>query len=267
MNTDSKPENAFQTSFTLAGKKGLVVGIANDRSIAHGCARVARKMGAELAITYLNDKSKRFVEPLAEELGAEIFLPCDVRESGQLKEIFDRIADRWGKLDFVLHSIAFAPREDLHGRVVDCTRVGFQQAMDISCHSFIRMTKYAEPLMKGGGSLITVSFYGAEKVVEHYNLMGPVKAALQSATKYMAAELGEKGIRVNCISPGPLATRAASGIDRFDELMEKARERAPTHHLVTVEDIGNLAAFSMCDASRSITGEIAYVDGGYNIVG
>lgn len=253
--------------FSLAGKKGLIVGIANDQSIAYGCAKIARNLGAEMAVTYLNAKAEKHVKPLAEELDAEIFLPCDVREQGQLKSVFDHIQVHWGKLDFVIHSIAFAPREDLHGRVVDCSQEGFQQAMDVSCHSFVRMAKYAEPLMTDGGSLITVSFYGADKVVDHYNLMGPVKAALQSVTKYMAAELGEKGIRVNCVSPGPLATRAASGIDRFDELMEKARERAPTHQLVDIDDIGNLTAFLLSDASKAITGGVAYVDGGYNIIG
>ncbi|WP_142848191.1 enoyl-ACP reductase FabI [Telmatospirillum sp. J64-1] len=252
--------------FSLKGKKGLVVGIANDQSIAYGCAKAFRDQGADLALTYLNEKAKPHVEPLAEALDAEIFVPCDVRGEGQLKAVFDEIERKWGKLDFVLHSIAFAPKEDLHGRVVDCSREGFSMAMDVSCHSFIRMAKYAEPLMKDGGTLLTVSFYGSEKVVEHYNLMGPVKAALESSTRYMAAELGPKGIRVHAVSPGPLKTRAASGIDRFDQLMARAAERAPQHHLVTIEDCGAMAAFLVSDAAKSLTGSVAFVDAGYNIV-
>lgn len=254
--------------FSLAGKKGLVVGIANDQSIAYGCAKFFAQQGADLAVTFLNEKAKKYVAPLAEELGADLLGPCDVRASGELKDVFRRIEEKWGKLDFVLHSIAFAPMEDLHGRVVDCSRDGFAMAMDVSCHSFIRMARYAEPLMEkaGGGTLLTVSFYGSEKVVEHYNLMGPVKAALESTTRYMAAELGSKGVRVHALSPGPLKTRAASGIDRFDALMERAAERAPQHTLVSIEDIGAYAAFLVSDGARNITGGTHFIDAGYNIV-
>jgi enoyl-[acyl-carrier protein] reductase I len=251
---------------TLKVKRGLVVGIANDSSIAYGCAKAFRALGAELAVTYLNDRAEAHVRPLAEELRAPIFVPCDVRIDGQLEAVFAEIERTWGKLDFLLHSIAFAPKEDLHARVADCSRDGFLTAMNVSCHSFIRMAKLAEPLMTDGGCLLTVSFYGSEKVVEHYNLMGPVKAALESVTRYMAAELGAKGIRVHALSPGPLATRAASGIDRFDELMRRVAERVPTHQLVTIEDCGNYAAFLASDAARSLTGSVAYIDGGYNIV-
>lgn len=255
-------------TFSLAGKKGLVVGIANDQSIAYGCAKFFRQQGADLAVTYLNEKAKRFVEPLATELEADLIGPCDVRASGELKGVFKTLDEKWGKLDFVLHSIAFAPMEDLHGRVVDCSRDGFSMAMDVSCHSFIRMARYAEPLMEkaGGGTLLTVSFYGSEKVVEHYNLMGPVKAALESSTRYMAAELGSKNIRVHALSPGPLKTRAASGIDRFDQLMEQAAARAPQHTLVSIEDIGAYAAFLVSDGARNITGGTHFIDAGYNIV-
>lgn len=252
---------------TLEGKRGLVVGIANDSSIAYGCAKAFRALGAELAVTYLNAKAERHVKPLADELEASLFLPLDVRVEGELEAVFAAIQEKWGKLDFVLHSIAFAPKEDLHARVVDASREGFLLAMDVSCHSFVRMAKLAEPLMTDGGCLQTVSFYGGEKVVEHYNLMGPVKAALESVTRYMAAELGTKGIRVHALSPGPLATRAASGIDRFDELMARVTERAPTHHLVTIEDVGAYAAFLASDAAKSLTGSVAFIDGGYNIVG
>lgn len=251
----------------LTGKKGLVAGIANANSIAYGCATAFHAAGAELAITYLNAKAEPYVRPLAEKLASPIIVPCDVREPGQLEAVFDRVARQWGRLDFLLHSIAYAPKEDLHARVVDCSQAGFLLAMDVSCHSFIRMARLAEPLMKDGGCLLTVTFYGAERVVEHYNLMGPVKAALESAVRYMAAELGPKGIRVHAISPGPLATRAASGIDRFDELLERAAARAPTHDLVTIDDVGAVAACLVSDAARAMTGNTAYVDGGFHIVG
>jgi len=250
----------------LSGKNGLVVGIANASSIAYGCAKAFHAAGAELAITYVNAKAEPYVRPLAEKLDSTIIVPCDVREAGQLEAVFERLTQQWGRLDFVLHSIAWAPKEDLHARVVDCAQAGFLAAMDVSCHSFIRMTRLAEPLMKDGGCLLTVSFYGAERVVEHYNLMGPVKAALESAVRYMAAELGPKGIRVHAMSPGPLATRAASGIDRFDELLERAASRAPMHQLVTIDDVGAVAACLVSDAARKMTGNTAYVDGGYHIV-
>jgi enoyl-[acyl-carrier protein] reductase I len=191
----------------LAGKKALVIGIANNQSIAYGCALAFRAMGAELAITYLNDKTKQYTQALADRLEASLYLPCDVRVDGQLESVFEAIERTWGKLDIALHSIAFAPREDLHGRVTDCSRQGFLMAMDISCYSFIRMAKLAEPLMKDGGTLFTMSYYGAEKVVENYNVMGPVKAALEASARYLAAELGPKGIRVHAISPGPIQTR------------------------------------------------------------
>lgn len=252
---------------SLQGKRGLVVGIANDQSIAYGCAKHFRAQGAELALTYLNDKAERFVRPIADELDAKIFLPCDVREHGQLEGVFKTIEKEWGSLDFVLHSIAFAPKEDLHSRVVDCSRDGFAMAMDVSCHSFIRMAKYAEPLMKNGGTLLTVSFYGGRKVVEHYNLMGPVKAALEMSVKYMASELGDKRIRVHAISPGPLRTRAASGINRFDELLEAAAQKAPQQQLVTIDDCGTLAAFLVSDGAAAMTGSTFFVDAGYHIIG
>ncbi|MBA1147600.1 enoyl-ACP reductase FabI [Ectothiorhodospiraceae bacterium WFHF3C12] len=251
----------------LAGKKGLVVGIANESSIAYACARDFAAQGAALAVTYLNDKAEPHVRPLAEGLGADIIVPCDVREPGQLEAVYEAIEQRWGRLDFLLHAIAFAPREDLHGRVVDASREGFLTAMDVSCHSFIRMARLAEPLMSEGGCLMTVSFYGAEKVVANYNLMGPVKAALESTVKYLAAELGPRGIRVHALSPGPLKTRAASGIARFDELMEQAAERAPRHQLADISDVGATAAFLVGDRARSLTGNVTYVDCGYHIVG
>lgn len=249
----------------LKNKRGLVVGIANDSSIAFGCAQAFRAAGADLAITYLNAKAEPYVRPLGEQLGCKLILPCDVREPGELEAVYAAVAAEWGQLDFVLHSIAYAPKEDLHARVVDCSQAGFAMAMDVSCHSFIRMARLAEPLMNNGGCLLTVTFYGSEKVVDDYNLMGPVKAALESSVRYMAAELGQQRIRVHALSPGPLKTRAASGIDRFDELLERARQRAPEHRLADIQDVGNLAAFLVSDAAAALTGNVEYVDAGYHI--
>jgi enoyl-[acyl-carrier protein] reductase I len=252
--------------FSLAGKRGLIVGVANEHSIAHGCARAFRRQGADLALTYVNAKSEPYVRPLAEALGAPIIMPCDVREAGQLEAVFAEIERQWGGLDFLLHSIAFAPKDDLHGEVVDCSRDGFLMAMDVSVHSFIRMAKLARPLMKTGGTLLTVSFYGAEKVVAHYNMMGPVKAALESVSRYLAADLGPDRIRVHAVSPGPLLTRAASGLDRFEELMERARARAPGRRLVTIDDVGALAAYLVSDEAEAMTGEVIHIDAGYHVM-
>jgi len=252
--------------FSLHGKKALIIGIANENSIAYGCAKALRQQGADLAITYLNEKAEPHVRPLAEELGAEIIAPLDVTRDGQFTALFDQIRERWGRVDICLHAVAFCPKDDLHARVVDTSREGFGQAMDISVHSFIRMVRRAEPLMPAGGTCMTVSFYGAEKVVENYNIMGPVKAALESVTKYIAAELGPKGISVHALSPGPLKTRAASGIAEFDELLEDAAQRAPTHQLVSIAQVGAYAAFLASDEAANITGGVHYIDGGYHIV-
>ena len=250
----------------LAGRKGLVTGIANDQSIAWGCARAFRRLGADLAITYLNDKTRPHVEPLASEVEAKVLAPLDLRAEGQIEAVFDRIEREWGRLDFVLHSIAFAPKDDLHGRVVDCSKSGFLTAMEISCWSFIRMAKLAEPLMADGGALFTMTYYGSQMVVPNYNMMGPVKAALESATRYLAAELGPKGIRVHAISPGPLKTRAASGIAYFDEMLEQAQAKAPARSLVSIDDVGIAVAYLATDAAKLITGETMYIDGGYHII-
>lgn len=249
----------------LIGKRGLVVGISNPQSIAAGCAQAFHDAGAQLAATYLNDKAKPYVQAVADSLGVDLLMPCDVTASGQLEAVFDSVATKWGGLDFLLHSIAFAPKEDLHGRVTDCSAAGFATAMDVSVHSFIRMAKLAEPLMANGGCLLTVTFYGSERVVEHYNLMGPVKAALESTARYLAAELAAKGIRVHAISPGPIRTRAASGIDRFDELIEQAAASAPDHQLAEIADVGALAAFLVSDAARRMTGTVIPVDGGQHL--
>jgi len=253
--------------FDLTGQKALVVGVANDQSIAYGCARAFKAQGADLAITYLNDKAEPFVRPLAEELGAEIILPLDVRDDGQLDDLFLAIQDKWGRLDTLLHSIAFSTKEDLHGRVVDCSAKGFGLAMDISVHSFLRLIHRAEPLMAHGGTCMTVSFMGAQKVVGNYGVMGPVKAALEAAVRYAAAELGPKGISVHALSPGPLKTRAASGIAEFDDLLNDAARRAPTHQLATIEDVGAYAAFLASREAFNVTGGIHPIDGGYSIIG
>ncbi|NRP45726.1 MULTISPECIES: enoyl-ACP reductase FabI [Paracoccaceae] len=248
----------------LKGKRGLVVGVANGASIAAGCARAFRAAGAELALTFLNEKARPWVEPVAQEVGAPLFLPCDVREPGQLEAVFDRITAEWGRLDFLLHAIAFAPREDLHTSVVNASAEGFATAMDISCHSFLRMARLARPLMQAGGSLITVSFYGADRVVENYNLMGPVKAALEASVRYAAADLAGEGIRAFSLSTGPVKTRAASGIDRFDALMDKIRARTPAGKLVSIEEIGTLAAFLATEAASPMSGSVVYADNGFH---
>ena len=251
----------------LSHKKGLVIGIANSHSVAYGCGKAFKAAGADLAITYLNEKAERYVRPLAEELESPLFLPCNVQQPGQLEAVFERIGAEWGRLDFLLHSIAFAPRDDLHGRLVDSSLAGFTTAMDVSCHSFIRMAKLAEPLMSEGGCLLTVSYYGAEKVIPNYGLMGPVKAALESVVRYLAAELGSQGIRVHALSPGAMKTRAASGIAGFDELMAKSAERTPGPELATIDDIGAFAAFLVSDAAKALTGNTHYIDAGYHIMG
>ena len=250
----------------LNGKKGLIVGIANEHSIAAGCAKAFHEAGAKLAVTYLSEKAKPFVEPIAKDIEADLFLPLDVADDEQMDALFQAIEQKWGKLDFLLHSIAFCPKDDLHGRVTDCSRDGFTKAMDISVHSFIRMAKRAEPLMKEGGTLLTVTYHGAEKVVDHYNIMGPVKAALEATTQYLSVELGQKNIRVNALSPGPLHTRAASGIDHFDELVDDAKERAPLHRLVMIEEVGAMASYLVSDGGRSVSGNIAFIDAGHHVV-
>jgi len=263
-----KPETGMTGAIPLplGGRRGLVTGIANDQSIAWGCAKAFRRLGAELAITYLNQKAKPYVEPLAQQLGAPIFMPMDLMVEGQLEAVFDKIKSDWGRLDFMLHSLAFAPKDDLHGRVVDCSKDGFLKAMEISCWSFIRMAHLAEPLMKDGGAMFTMTYYGSQVVVEHYNMMGPVKAALESATRYLAAELGPKGIRVHAISPGPLKTRAASGIAHFDTMLDQAQEKAPARSLVSIDDVGIAVAYFATDNAKLITGETMYIDGGYHII-
>jgi enoyl-[acyl-carrier protein] reductase I len=250
----------------LEDKRGLIVGIANENSIAWGCAKAFRAFGAEVAVTYLNDKAKKYVEPLARELDSPIVMPLDVNAPGQMEAVFKRIEQEWGKLDFLVHSIAFSPKDALHGRVVDVGREGFLATMDVSCWTFIRMAHLAEPLMRKGGTLFTMTYYGSQMVVKNYNIMGVAKAALECSVRYLAAELGPKGIRVHAISPGPLATRAASGIPEFDALLDKAKAKAPAKALVSIDDVGVATAFLAHDAAKLITGETLYIDGGYHII-
>ena len=250
----------------LAGRKALVIGIANDSSIAYGCAKAFHELGADVAITYLNEKAKRFVEPLAQELAAPIFLPLDVSAPGQLESVFDAVTAQWGKLDILVHSIAFAPKEDLQGGLLQCSAEGFAKAMDVSCHSFVRMARLAAPLMSDGGTMMAMSYYGANKVVPTYSVMGPVKAALEACCRYLAYELGSKGIRVHAISPGPLKTRAASGLKDFDILLTEAAQRAPIGELVDIMDVGFACAYLATPYARRLSGETLYVDGGVNIM-
>lgn len=254
-------------SFSLKDKKGLVVGIANEHSIAWGCAHALHAAGAELAVTWLNDKARPFVEPLGRLLQSSIMLPLDVEKPEQMAALFDAIGTDWGRLDFLLHAIAFAPKSDLQGRVVDSSRDGFARAMDISCHSFARMARLAAPLMRQGGSLMTMSYVGAQEVIPDYGLMGPVKAALESCVRYLAAELGPERIRVNAISPGPLPTRAASGIPHFDTLLAQAAARAPLRRLADLDEVGALCTFLAGDNARAMTGNTLYVDAGFHIIG
>jgi len=250
----------------LRGQKALVLGIANEHSIAYGCARAFRKLGAELAITYLNDKARPYVEPLARELEAPIFLPLDVQKAGQLEAVFEQVGRTWGRLDIALHAIAFAPKEDLQGALLNCSAAGFALAMDVSCHSFVRMARLAAPLMTEGGTLFAMTYYGSNKVVPTYSVMGPVKAALEACVRYLAYELGPKGIRVHAISPGPIKTRAAGGLKDFDLLLNEAAHRAPVGELVDIDDVGMATAYLATPYARRITGSTAYVDAGLNIM-
>jgi enoyl-[acyl-carrier protein] reductase I len=249
----------------LFNKIGLVLGVANERSIRAGCAQAFRDAGAELVLT-CREKSMPFVTPVAKAIEPRLLLPLDVEMEGSLERVFEQIRTTFGRLDFVLHSIANCPKQDLRGRVTDCSREGFLRAMDTSVHSFIRVARLAEPIMREGGCLLTVSHYGAEKVVDHYNIMGPVKSALEGTVRYLAAELGPQGIRVNALSPGPLKTRAASGIDHLDELIDEARARAPVRRLVTIEDVAGMATGLVSDFARKVTGTICYVDAGYHVM-
>ncbi len=245
----------------LAGQKALVIGVANDDSIAYGCAKAFRTTGAELAISWLNEKARKHVEPLARELEASIVGEVDVAVPGQLEAMFDQIRSKWGRLDILVHSIAFAPKADLQGGILNCSAEGFAKAMDVSCHSFVRMAKLAAPLMTNGGTMFAMSYFGANRVVPNYNVMGPVKAALEAVCRYLAYELGPQGIRVHAISPGPLKTRAASGLKDFELLLNQAEQRAPIGELIDIMDVGFTCAYlatplaSGSPAARSMSTE------------
>jgi len=250
----------------LQGQRALVVGIANESSIAYGCARAFRELGADLAITYLNERARPHVKPLADALEAALFMPLDVSAPGELEALFEAVRERWGRLDILVHSIAFAPKADLQGGLLDCSAEGFMKAMDVSCHSFVRMARQAAPLMTDGGTMFAMSYHGAQKVVPNYNVMGPVKAALEASCRYLAYELGPRNIRVHAVSPGPLKTRAASGLKDFDLLLNEAMERAPLGDLVDIMDVGFTCAYLATPYARRLTGTTMYVDGGVNIM-
>lgn len=252
--------------FSLAGKRGLILGIANDHSIANGCAQATHALGAKLVLSCVSEKAMSFAAPCVAALDVPL-IPCNVEQEGALESLVKDAVAHLGGLDFVIHSIAWAPMEDLHGRVVDSSSAGFLRAMNISCHSFAQLAKLCEPHMTNGGSMMTMSYLGAEEAVPHYGLMGPVKAALESMVRYMATELGPRNIRVHAVSPGPIPTRAASGIEDFDALMKHAVEQSPLRRLVSLQEVGQLAAFLAGDAASGMTGQTIFVDGGYHIVG
>lgn len=257
MKTPSSP-------FSLEGKKGLILGLANEHSIAWGCARLMRELGADLVVSCLNDKARRFAEPLTAGTGIEL-KTCNVEEPGELEALVADAAAHMGRLDFVVHSIAWAPMEDLHARVLDSSGPGFARAMEVSCHSFARLARLCLPHMSGG-CMLGMSYLGAEEAVPNYGLMGPVKAALESMVRYLALELGPRQVRVHAVSPGPILTRAASGISHFDDLMANAQRKAPLGRLVTLDEIASLCAFLCSDAATGMTGQTIYVDAGCHAV-
>ncbi|MEH6649320.1 MAG: enoyl-ACP reductase FabI [Motiliproteus sp.] len=251
----------------MKGKKILIVGIANDKSIAYGCAQKLRDAGAELAITYLNDKAERFVRPLAEQLGATIIMPLDVSIDGQMDAVFASCNEVWGKLDGVVHSLAFCPMDDLQAPLSECSREGFKQALDVSCYSFIEMARHAKAMMPDGGSLISFSYLGSAIATGDYNIMGCAKASLEAASRYLARDLGPLGIRVNCLSPGTIATRAAGGIKDFESMLQLNKQLSCDNELPTIEEVGNAALYFMSDLSKGVTGQIHYIDHGVCIAG
>jgi enoyl-[acyl-carrier protein] reductase I len=265
--TQAIDTQAAGTSGILAGKRGLVMGVANNRSIAWGIAKAARLAGAELAFTYQGEALEKRVRPLAAELGAHVVGHCDVTDGATIDAVFAEVARLWGKIDFVVHCIAFSDKDELTGRYVETTEANFTKSLNISCYSFTAVAQRAEKLMTDGGSLLTLSYYGAEKWMPHYNVMGVAKAALEASVRYLAADLGEKNIRVNAISAGPIKTLAASGIGDFRYILKWNEYNAPLRRTVTIEEVGETAAFLLSDMSRGMTGEILHVDAGYHVVG
>ena len=251
----------------MKGKRGLIMGVANDRSIAWGIAKVAHDHGAELAFTYQGDALKKRVTPLAEGIGAKHILPCDVTEQGSIDSVFETLGKAWGSIDFVVHAIAFSNKDELKGRYIDTTYDNFAQTMNISCYSFTAVAQRAEKYMTNGGSILTLSYFGAEKVMPHYNVMGVAKAALEASVRYLAEDLGKKGIRVNAISAGPIKTLAASGIGDFRFILKWNELNAPLRRNVTIEEVGNSGLYLLSDLGKAVTGEVHHVDAGYHTVG
>lgn len=251
----------------MRGKRGLVIGVANNRSLAWGIVKACRDHGAEIGLTYQGDVMKKRVEPLAAEIGAELIGHCDVTEPESIDTVFAEVERRWGTLDFLVHAVAFSDKEELTGRYVDTTSANFDRTMNISCYSLVALAKRAEKLMSNGGSILTLSFYGAEKWIPHYNVMGVAKAALEASVRYLAADLGSAGIRVNAVSAGPVKTLAASGIGDFRYILKWNEDNAPLRRTVTLDDIGDAGLYLLSDLSRAVTGEVHHVDSGYNIVG
>jgi enoyl-[acyl-carrier protein] reductase I len=251
----------------MQGKRGLVMGVANNRSIAWGIARACRNQGAELALTYQGDAIKKRVEPLASELGAHVVGHCDVTDFATLDAVFAEVEKMWGNLDFLVHAIAFSDKDQLDGRYVDTTADNFSKTLLVSCYSFTAVAQRAERLMTAGGSMLTLTYYGAEKVMPHYNVMGVAKAALEASVRYMAVDLGGKGIRVNALSAGPIKTLAASGVGDFRYILKWNELNAPLKRTVSIEDVGNAGLYLLCDLSRAVTGEVHHVDSGYHVVG
>jgi enoyl-[acyl-carrier protein] reductase I len=251
----------------MNGKRGLIMGVANNRSIAWGIAKSLASQGAALAFTYQGDAIKKRVEPLAAEIGSDIVLPCDVTDHASVDAVFGVLAERWGTLDFVVHAIAYSDKDELDGRYVDTSQENFNKTLLISCYSFTAIAQRAEKLMPNGGALLTLTYYGAEKVMPHYNVMGVAKAALEASVRYLAADLGKQGIRVNAISAGPIKTLAASGISDFRYILKWNEYNSPLRRVVSIEDVGGAGLYLLSDLSRGVTGEVHHVDAGYHVVG
>ena len=251
----------------MAGKKGLIMGVANERSLAWGIASAAHAQGAELAFTYQGDALKKRVEPLAQSIGSGVVLPCDVTDAASMDAVFEGIKDRWGKLDFLVHAIAFSDKEELKGQYIDTSPGNFAKTMHISCYSFTALCQRARRLMTDGGSLLTLTYFGAERVMPHYNVMGVAKAALEASVRYLAEDLGKQRIRVNALSAGPMKTLAASGIGDFRYILKWNEYNSPLRRNVTLDDIGGAGLYLLSDLSSGVTGEVHHVDCGYNVVG
>jgi enoyl-[acyl-carrier protein] reductase I len=251
----------------MAGKRGIVFGVANNRSIAWGITKACHGQGAEIALTYQGDAIKKRVEPLAAEIGSKLVLPCDVTDEGSVEAVFKALAGTWGTIDFLVHAVAFSDKEELDGRYVDTSKDNFTQTLLVSCYSFTALAKRAEKLMPNGGALLTLSYYGAEKVMPHYNVMGVAKAALEASVRYLAADLGKENIRVNAISAGPIKTLAASGIADFHYILKWNEYNSPLRRTVSIEDVGGGALYLLSDLGRGVTGEILHIDAGYHVVG